>query len=127
MRDVTQTLGLIDVYRVFHPKSKGFTFHSANGSRSRIDRFYVDRDDQNNILAAGIKPFPFAPDHNAIVIDFAFGNVPRCRGPWKFNTALLEDQSFIEKLEFSWTHWRSRKPEFNSLAEWWDSGKSEIR
>ena len=127
LREVTQALGLIDIYRVFHPKTKGFTFHSPNGTRSRIDRFYVDNEKQNQILATGIEPFPMAPDHNAIVVDLAFGNVPRGRGSWKFNTALLQDQAFNEKIEFFWTHWRSQKSGFPSLAEWWDSGKSKIR
>lgn len=93
LRDVTQTLGLTDIYRVFHTKSKGFTFHSPNGTRSRIDRFYVDCENQNKVLATGIEPFLHAPDHNAIVIDLSFGNVPRGRGPWKFNTTLLQDQT----------------------------------
>ena len=68
-----------------------------------------------------------APDHNLIVVDLVFGNVPRGRGPWKFNTTLLNDKQFVTKFEQFWPNWQSRKSDFSSLAEWWDAGKTEIR
>ena len=125
LRDITQTLGLSDIYRIFHPDSKGFTFHSSNGTRSRIDRFYIDT--VNQVLTTSIEPFPMAPDHNLIVVDLAFGDLPRGRGPWKFNTALLKDSRFVENIEQFWSNWQSRKSAFPTLAEWWDAGKTEIR
>ena len=79
LHNTTDALGLSDIYRTFHPNSRGFTFLSSNGSQSRIDSFYLDTVQQNHVLATDIEPFPMAPDHNMINVTLSFGNVPRGR------------------------------------------------
>ena len=127
LNNKAETLGLSDIYRVFHPNSKGFTFLSSTGSQSRIDRFYLDSNKLNHVLATDIEPFPMAPDHNMITVTLSFGNVSRGRGCWKLNTSLLTDQAFNAKIRNFWSDWRNRKPDFPSLLDWWDTGKSKLR
>jgi hypothetical protein len=107
LNKITKDLRLSDIYRTFHPESKGFSFLSSNG--------------------ANIEAFPLASDHNLIDVTLAFGNVPRGRGLWKLNTSLLEDKTYSSQIEIFWKEWRGKKADFLSLPEWWEAGKSQIR
>lgn len=106
--NITKSLGLSDIYRKFHPDSKGFTFLSSNGTKSRIDRFYLDSTKENHVMTAGIEAFPLASDYNLINVTLSFGNVPRGRGSWKLNTSLLKDTTFNDKIRTFWSAWGTR-------------------
>lgn len=45
---------------------------------------------------------------------------------WHFNNALIEDAAFGQGLLFFWMRWRSQKPNFTSIQQWWDIGKLKI-
>lgn len=47
---------------------------------------------------------------------------------WHFNTTLSSDSNFKDVFRFFFREFlRSRKPDFNSLRQWWDGGKIEIK
>jgi hypothetical protein len=51
------------------------------------------------------------------------------RGPgyWKFNTSLLKDSAYVERIREAWGEMRGHKGEFKDRAEWWNCAKSLVR
>jgi len=61
-------LGLVDAYRVVHPKKKAFTYESKSLKlKSRIDFFLIAQSLKSNIRTAEIRS-SIAPDHKAIYL-----------------------------------------------------------
>lgn len=46
---------------------------------------------------------------------------------WHFNSVLISDKGFKEALSYFWCIFRDRKNEFDSLRQWWDHGKVQIK
>lgn len=46
---------------------------------------------------------------------------------WHFNNALLSDKGFKDAFEFFWKNLRNTKSTFNSIQQWWDYGKVQIK
>ena len=80
-------LGLVDVYRVLHPKKKAFTYESKTlRLKSRIDFFLIAQSLKLNIRTAEIRS-SIAPDHKAIYLSAEINDeFHRGPGTWKFNT-----------------------------------------
>ncbi len=128
LQDLIQSHCLFDIFRHLHPSSKVFTWSNpGNQIFCRLDRFYVSRDVFEKTSVADIKPFSFS-DHDLPFISF---NLPTClkRGPgyWKFNTSLLENEIFVDKMRTFLNHWCLRKLDFSNLHAWWDIGKRKIK
>ena len=122
-----KSLDLEDIWRTFHPDEKGFTFSSASGSQSRVDRIHTSRLYRNSVICTEIEPFPLAPDHSMVTVALCLDPVVRGRGFWKLNTSLLDEQQYRDKVTSFWTDWRKRKQQFTTLGAWWDAGKFKIK
>jgi len=73
-------LGLVDAYRVVHPKKKAFTYESKSLKlKSRIDSFLIAQSLKSNIRTAEIRS-SIAPDHKAIYLSVEINDVFH-RGP----------------------------------------------
>ena len=73
-------LGLVDGYRVLHPKKKAFTYESKSLKlKSRIDFFLIAQSLKPNIRAAEIRS-SIAPDHKAIYLSVEINDTFH-RGP----------------------------------------------
>ena len=118
---------LTDIYRLFHPDTKAFTFFSSQTSRRRLDRFYVDATKTNHVLKADIEPFALASDHNLVSLVINLGAITRGRGVWKFNTSLLTDDAFNTEVNTFWCDWKKSRTDFPTLLEWWETGKLKLR
>ncbi len=46
---------------------------------------------------------------------------------WRLNTSLLCDKYFEETFTFFWKTFRATKNTFQSLRQWWDFGKVQIK
>ena len=46
---------------------------------------------------------------------------------WKFNTSLLTNKEYIEKITGFWKFWQSRRSSFRNINIWWDIGKRKIK
>ena len=134
-RDSCQTLAtlfqdccVLDVWRVMHPSSRGFTWDKPDGSiSSRIDFVGCPYSWASSAESCDIHPCPFS-DHNALVFCTALPDaIPPGPGRWHLNTAILSDTDFVELVSDFWLVWRRYKNRFNSLLDWWDSGKSRIK
>ena len=84
--NLMEELGLIDVYRLKHPKTKAFTHESKPLKlKSRIDFFLISRVLQNAVNKVEIR-ISNAPDHKAIFLSITVQDVfKRGPGTWKFN------------------------------------------
>ena len=72
LNDTIDQLGLIDIYRTFHPKSMNFTFFSsAHGTFSRIDHILGHKSSPGKFKKIEIIPSIFS-DHNAIRLDLNY-------------------------------------------------------
>ena len=65
-------LDLIDIYRIFHPKTRNFTFFSsARGNFSRIDHILGHKSSLGKFKKIEIIPSIFS-DHNAVRLDVSY-------------------------------------------------------
>ena len=69
---------------------------------------------------------PFS-DHDAVFLGFSIPeSFPRGPGRWKLNVSILRDPVFFQTVSDFCPGWRSRKPLFSSLQDWWDRGKEHL-
>ena len=69
LNDTMDQLDLIDIYRIFHPKTKNFTFFSsAHGTFSRIDHILGHKSSLGKFKTVAIISSIFS-DHNTIRLD----------------------------------------------------------
>ncbi len=88
-------IGLVDVYRLIHPKTKAYTYESKPlKMKSRIDFLLIAECLQNNVKRAEIRT-TIAPDYKAIFLNVEISNdIKRGPGSWKFHNQLLEDEEY---------------------------------
>ena len=48
-------------------------------------------------------------------------------GMWKLNCSVLSEDEYINFISSFWSHWRSRRESFSSVADWWERGKSRLK
>ena len=126
LQGVISTYGLVDSYRSLHPGTPGYTWTRTNHCQSsRLDRLYLPSDFE--VLCADTSLFPFS-DHNPVWAHFALPfAVPKGKGYWKYNVALSKDERFCNDLINHYALWKSLKPGFQSVSDWWECIKSRIR
>ena len=72
LNDTMVQLDLIDIYRIFHPKTINFTFLSrAHGTFSRIDHILGHKSSLGKFKKIGIIPVIFS-DHSAVRLDLNY-------------------------------------------------------
>ena len=54
---------------------------------------------------------------------------PKKRGPsyWKFNSSILENKDYTNKITSFWQRWQERKKNYEDPTIWWDNGKKLIQ
>ena len=69
LNDIIDQLDLIDIYRIFHPKTMNFNFFSiAHGTFSRIDHILGHKSSLGKLKQTEIIPSIFS-DHNTVRLD----------------------------------------------------------
>lgn len=121
-------LNLDDVYRRRNPDVPGFTWTQQHtGVAERIDMFLVSKDISHDLSDISVTPVAFS-DHSSVVMSIRqTTNVARGQPYWKFNTSFLKEERFRNLVTALWEHWRHQKDRFDTILDWWDSGKSRIR
>ena len=99
--DLMEELDLLDIYRQFHADTKSFTYETKNSKlKSGIDFFLVSRPISYNVKRSEVRS-SIAPDHEAIFLGMELQSaLKRGPGTWKFNNTLLEDQDYIDLINF---------------------------
>ncbi|KAJ1106315.1 hypothetical protein NDU88_003716 [Pleurodeles waltl] len=84
LTDITADVGLVDCWRLTHPKDKEFTFiSSVHGTQSRLDYFLVSHTIIPQILDTSILDSGLS-DHSPISLSIQVGLTSPGRKPWRF-------------------------------------------
>ena len=127
-RIVTQ-LDIVDAWRLKHPNTRQYTWVKATSGRvsaARLDRFYISQTLVSSLVSSSIIPVGFT-DHHLVTTDLFFSPGQKIHTYWHFNNKLLQDTTFCQSFEQFWLVWQSRKSRFDSLGQWWEVGKAQLR
>ncbi|KAJ8017399.1 hypothetical protein HOLleu_45230 [Holothuria leucospilota] len=124
LRELISSFNLLDGYRIINHCNPGLTWFRSNSS-SRLDRIYVSRG--MKVLRSETIRLPYS-DHNPVFVDFEpiIGDSIR-KGYWKYNVSLNTDEDFCNDLRFHYQLWKTLKPGFPSLSEWWEEVKNRVK
>ena len=99
LKDQIQQNNLIDIWRELHPHQRTYTWQKYNENKqSRLDYFLISASLLPFIQSAKIVP-SYCSDHSGIELEVDFSKFVRGRGFWKFNTSLLSDPQYVEKIK----------------------------
>ena len=117
---------LSDTWRDLNPSACVFTWHKPDGSdASRLDRIYSPAD--YVVRHCDVTQCPLS-DHDAVRASYELpSSFTRGRGFWKLNVEVLAEDVFKRELRLCYEGWRTLKPAFSSLTNWWDEIKSRIK
>jgi hypothetical protein len=129
LTEVMKQMYLIDIYRTFYPKTKGYTFFSApRDTSSKIDNIICHKTDLNRYKNIEIIPCILSDHHGLRLI---FSNSINNRKPtfiWKLNNTLFNDtlvkdemkKEIKDFLEFN-------ENEATTYPNLWDTMKAVLR
>ena len=119
---------LHDAWRIKNPLQKRFTWRRTNPiQKSRIDFFLTSDLLFDAICKTDIIP-SIGTDHSAIIIEFKQSQqFQRGKGYWKFNSSLVNDESYVKSLKENIENWRSEIEEVNDSRLKWEYLKYKIR
>jgi hypothetical protein len=92
LTEVMKQMDLTDTYRIFYPKTKGYTFFSApHGTFSKTDHIIGHKTGLNRYKSIEIVPC-ILPDHHELSLIFN-NNINKVKPTftWKLNNTLLND------------------------------------
>ncbi len=120
-------IGLIDVWRDFHPAVKQFTFFShPHAVHSRIDYFSVFRTDRHRVLDCSIGVRDVS-DHSGVYLKLHPDVQPK-NTIQRLNATLLNDkqfENFIKKETMGYAEFNSDTEVSPSIL--WDAAKAVLR
>ena len=93
-------LDLIDIYRIFHPKTMNFTFLSSpHRTFSRIDHILGHKSSLGKFKKSEIIPSIFS-DHNAVRSDINYRRKTiKNSNIWRLNNMLMNKQQITEEIK----------------------------
>jgi hypothetical protein len=110
LTEIMKQMDLIDIYRTFYPKTKGYTFFSApHGTSSKIDHTIGHKTGLNRYKNFEIIPCSLSDHHGLRLI---FSNSINNRQPtfmWKLSNTLLNDTLVNEEIKKLKTFWSLMK------------------
>ena len=103
VQDAMENMELCDVWRIFNPDCKKYTWRQRQPEiHCRLDFFLV----RQPVLHVGISTHTdiipgFKTDHSLITLILSLHSNSRGNGFWKLNTSLLADNNFIETIKIA--------------------------
>lgn len=127
LQTLTSLLQITDIWRDKNPSQQTFTWHNRNyNQQSRLDRWYVPQKNAET-TSVYVHACPFS-DHSAVELQLQPLDERRTGpGVWKLNTSLLQDEYFTHEIRSFLRSWRTQRPKYNNMADWWDAGKIKIK
>ena len=126
--ELMSNYNLIDIWRILNPNTDRFTYRQKTPLiQTRLDYFLISNNIQDLIVKTDILP-SIRSDHSAIIIQVK--HLPdhlRGNGHWKFNTSLIRDEAYIEKLKQQIKVWKRDYSAMEDKRVVWDLIKYEIR
>ena len=109
-----------------NPQKKEYTYLSNLADfKSRIDRFYLTSELENNYKIKTQIIQNYLSDYCMITLTFCRKNEKK-RGPsyWKLNWSILQNKDYKNKITSFWQKWQQRKQNYQDPTIWWDNGKN---
>ena len=99
LKNRINNIEIVDVFRTMYPDINGFTYRRVNSklSFSRLDYFLVHKNTLASIDSIRVLP-SFKSDHSIVVMRMVISTFPRGPGYWKFNTKLLRDKDYVDRI-----------------------------
>ena len=93
-------MGLIDIFRIFHPNAEEYTFFSsAHGTFSRIGHILGHKSSLSKFKKIGIVSSIFS-DHNAMRLDINYREkTAKNTNSWRLNNTLLNNKEVTEEIK----------------------------
>ena len=127
--EIIETFNLCDIWRIRNPKTKRFTFrqqHCSGFIQRRLDYIFISNSLQESVLNTEVLP-AFLSDHSPVFISYnEMRNIPTGPGFWKFNSSLLNNETFKINLRDFIKNTKS-KLNFNDTQLNWELLKYKIR
>ena len=100
LNDTLNKMDLIDIYRIFHPKTTEYTFFSsAHGTFSRIGHILGHKSNPGKFKKIEIISSIFC-DHNAVRLDINYRkNSVKNTNTWRLNNTLFNNQEITEEIK----------------------------
>ena len=122
--------GLDDVWRTLHPEEKQYTWRTSDLKiKCRLDYWLIARQlsQKSPVQKCEIKHAAHC-DHSLVTMELQINmKYPRGPGFWKFNSSLLEDDEYTEKLMFKIPHFMGKYQDLEDHGLLWELIKMEIR
>ncbi len=91
------SMDLTDCLKNIYPNLRRYTWH-ARGRSSRLDYWFISENLPNELETYKILPGHHS-DHSILKINLENELNNRGKGLWKFNTSLLHDTKYVEKVK----------------------------
>jgi hypothetical protein len=99
IEEMLETFELLDPWRTCFPNGRKYTWRQSSPiKQSRLDYFLVSEDLFSLMKNTKIIP-GYKTDHSAITFTFSASLARRGKGYWKFNSQLLRDFVYVEKVK----------------------------
>jgi hypothetical protein len=100
LKHIIDQMGLVDVYRTFHPTSTQYTFFSAaHRTFSKIVHILGHKTNLSKYKKIEITPC-ILPEHNAMKLELNNKNKDKKHAnSWKLNNSLLTEQWVIDEIK----------------------------
>ena len=126
VKNMMESLDLIDIWRKQHPNVLHFTWRSFNPPiQSRLDFFLVSFNLYAQINKSEISS-GFKSDHSLIKFHLVPVNEARGRGFWKFNSSLLHEPEYVDKIKKCILETKQNDANMNPSILW-DFMKCQVR
>jgi hypothetical protein len=124
--ELQNAVNVIDSFRISNPKRRLYSYYHTDGkSKSRIDRIYTGVELSLRVEATHLEFSKFS-DHKILRLRIG-NNVERGPGSWIFNTTLLNDTYFCNKMVNEIRASGNFKHSFTSKRNFWDYLKMNMQ
>ena len=120
---------LADIWRERNPQARAYSWSTKDGTdiHSRLDRFYLSNSLHKAYLSQYLFINPWS-DHRTLSLTIEIKNpVKRGSGYFKLNTALLEEDEYVDLIREFLMDWIENLPSWSSIQQWWVEAKNRIK
>jgi len=119
LRDFKTKLNLIDSWRKANPDEKGYSWlRDSDGTQSRIDRIYVNKNIFETCGEWKIEPAPIPTDHDIVSARISTPTTPEIgRGRWAIPTRLMKNKTIKTEIQKLGIHLENQLRNQNPAAQ----------
>ena len=129
LNDKIDHIGLIDIYRTFHPRTTEYSFFSsAHETFSRIHHILRHKSSLRKFKKIEIISSIFF-DHNAMTLDINYRTKSvKNTNTWRLNNTLLNNQEITEEIKEEIKKYLETNDNENKVTQnLWDAAKAVLR